>query len=43
MARKLRVGAAQIGGIDIEEPHEHIIDRLIALLEKAAGARARDN
>jgi predicted amidohydrolase len=37
MARKLRVGAAQIGGIDAEESREHIIERLIALLEKAAG------
>jgi predicted amidohydrolase len=36
MARKLRVGAAQIGGIDIEEPREQVVKRHIALLEEAA-------
>ena len=36
MVRKLRVGAAQIGGIGLEEPREQVVERHIALLEEAA-------
>ena len=35
-ARKLRVGAAQIGAVFREESREHIVERHIALLEEAA-------
>jgi predicted amidohydrolase len=36
MARKLRVGAAQIGGIGFEESRKRVIERIIVLLEEAA-------
>jgi len=36
MKRHIRVAAAQIGGIQLEETRESVIDRMIVLLERAA-------
>lgn len=38
MTRHLTVGGAQLGPIAIDEPREHVVDRLLALLRQGADA-----